>query len=107
MNEFLLILGMFLVTFGVRYPVLSLVSRVQLPEILESGLKYVPPAILMAIIVPAILLPEGDTININLANAPLYAGITAALVSWRTNNLLLTILTGMGVLWVWQWLLFP
>jgi len=107
MNEFLLILGMFLVTFGVRYPVLTLVSRVQLPEILESGLKYVPPAVLTAIIVPAVLLPEGDKISVSLANAPLYAGIMAVLVAWRTKNLLLTILTGMGMLWVWQWLLIP
>ena len=107
MNEFLLILGMFLVTFGVRYPVLALVSRIQLPGILESGLKYVPPAVLTAIIVPTVLLPEGDKISIRLTNAPLYAGITAVFVAWRTKNLLLTILTGMGVLWVWQWLLAP
>ena len=42
MNEILLLFGMFLVTFGVRYPILALVSRIQIPSILETGLKYVP-----------------------------------------------------------------
>ena len=104
MNEFLLILGMFVVTFGVRYPVLSYISRIQLPDIVTQALKYVPPAVLTAIIVPDILIPNGKSISIHLNNAPLFASIIAITVSWRTRNLLLTILTGMGVLWLWKWI---
>lgn len=107
MNEFLLLFGMFLVTFGVRYPVLALVSRIQMPSILETGLKYVPPAVLTAIIVPAVLLPNGEKISVSLSNAPLFASMIAILVAWRTKNLLITILSGMGALWIWQWLLVP
>jgi branched-subunit amino acid transport protein len=102
MNEVLLLFGMFLVTFGVRYPVLALVSRVQLPAIMEQSLKYVPPAVLMAIIAPAVLMPEGTRIHLNVNNAPLFASLVAILISWRTKNLLLTILTGMAALWLWR-----
>ncbi len=102
MNEFLLLFGMFLVTFGVRYPVLAFVSRVQLPPLVEQSLKYVPPTVLMAIIAPAMLIPAGKGITFELTNAPLYAGIVAIIVSWRTKNLLLTIIVGMVALWLWR-----
>lgn len=105
MDEVILLVGMFLVTFGVRYPVLALVSRVQLPELLLQSLKYVPPAVLMAIITPAALIPAGGGISLSFSNAPLYASLAAVLVSWRSRNLLLTILVGMGFLWLWRWLL--
>ena len=102
MNESLIIIGMFLVTFGVRYPVLTAVSKVNLPEIIAGGLKFVPPAVLMAIIAPAVLLPEGAQIDLSLSNAPLYASIFAMLIAVRTKNLLATILSGMGILWIWK-----
>jgi branched-subunit amino acid transport protein len=105
MNEFLMLFGMFLVTFGVRYPVLALVSRVRLPAIVEQSLKYVPPAVLMAIITPAVLIPDGNTVNLEISNAPLFASLIAALVAWRTKNLLLTIVIGMAALWLWGWLI--
>ena len=105
MDEVILLAGMFLVTFGIRYPVLTLVSRVQLPELLFQALKYVPPAVLMAIIAPAALIPAGGGLTLSFSNAPLYASLAAALVSWRSRNLLLTILVGMGFLWLWRWLL--
>jgi branched-subunit amino acid transport protein len=106
MNELLLLLGMFLVTFGVRYPVLAIVSRIQLPEIINQGLKYIPPAVLMAIITPAIFNPEGKGFVLSLSNAPLFAGLIATLVAWRTKNVLLTIIIGMAAFWLWRWLLF-
>ena len=104
-NEVVLLAGMFLVTFGVRYPVLALVSRIQLPELLLQALKYVPPAVLMAIIAPAALLPDGEGIRLALSNAELFASLAAALVSWRSRNLLLTIVVGMSVFLLWRWLL--
>jgi branched-subunit amino acid transport protein len=104
MNEFLLIFGMFLVTFGVRYPVLALVSRIQMPEIVEQGLKYVPSAVLTAIIVPSVLMP-GGSLDASLTNVPLLASLVAVLISWRTKNLLLTIIIGMSTLWLLGWLL--
>ncbi len=105
MNEFLLIVGMFLVTFGVRYPVLAFVSRIELPEIISQGLKYVPGTVLMAIILPAMLIPAGGKVDFSISNTYLYAGIVAILVSWRTKNLLLTIVVGMAALWMLRWLL--
>lgn len=96
MNDLLLILGMTLVTFGVRYPVLVLVGRIPLPPAIFRALRYVPPAVLAAIIVPSVLMPAG-TVDASPTNSYLVAGIAAALVGWRTQNLLLTIVVGMGI----------
>jgi len=104
MNEVLLLLGMFAVTFGVRYPVLALVSRIQMPAIVVQGLKYVPPTVLTAIIMPSVLLSENQ-LNLHISNAPLLASLVATFVAWRTKNLLLTIVVGMGVLWLLRWAL--
>lgn len=103
--ELLLVAGMTLVTFGVRYPVLALVSRAPLPRALLDALKFIPPAVLTALIFPALLAPDGGPLRISLTNAALVAGSVAALVAWRSQNLLLTLAAGMAALWLWRWLL--
>ncbi|GIL11620.1 MAG: branched-chain amino acid ABC transporter [Chloroflexota bacterium] len=95
MDEWLLILGMALVTFGVRYPMLAVIGRLRLPDTALRALRYVPAAVLTAIVVPAVLMPDG-ALELRLENAYLPGAVVAALVAWRTKNLLLTIIVGMG-----------
>lgn len=102
MNEVLLIVGMASVTFAVRYPVLALLSRMTLPPWALSMLRYVPVAVLTAIVVPAILAPDGQTVLVGVGNAHLYAGIAAGVIAWRTRNLLATIGLGMLIFFVWK-----
>jgi branched-subunit amino acid transport protein len=102
-NEALLLAGMMLVTFATRYPVLAILSKAPLPDAIFRALKYVPPAVLAAIIVPEVLLRDG-AMDVSYTNAPLVASLVAFIVSWRTKNLLLTIIIGMGALWLWRWL---
>ena len=101
--DILMVIGMMAVTFGVRYPVLALVSRLALPPVVLDALKFIPPAVLMAIVIPAVLMPAGQ-VNFGLDNAYLVAGIAAALIVWRTKNLLLTIVLGMVIFLGWRWL---
>jgi len=100
-QELILIAGMMAVTFGVRYPVLAITGRISLPAPIVDALKFIPPAVLTAIIVPAVLMPGGE-IEIGFSNAYLVAGLVAAVVAWRRKNLLLTIVVGMGVFWGWR-----
>jgi branched-subunit amino acid transport protein len=64
-------------------------------------LRFVPVAVLTAITVPALLLPEGE-IAISPLNAYLGAGIVSGVVAWRTKNLLWTIVIGMGTFLLWR-----
>jgi branched-subunit amino acid transport protein len=104
-NEALFITGMALVTIAARYPVLALVGKIPLPDSILRALKYVPPAVLTAIIVPAMVFTPDGSLDLRLTNSYLVAGIMTAVIAWRSKNLLLTIILGMGSLWIWQWLL--
>lgn len=101
-SEILMVVGMMAVTFGVRYPVLALVSRVRLPEPVMTALKFIPPAVLTAIIVPAMVMPAGE-VDLSLSNAYLVAGIISAVIAWRTRNLLATIVIGMAIFLALRW----
>jgi len=100
-SELIMIVGMMAVTFGVRYPVLAITGRITLPPPVLNALKFIPPAVLSAIIVPALLIPDGE-LDIGYTNAYLVAGLFAAVVAWRRKNLLLTIVVGMAVFWLWR-----
>ena len=105
MNEFYLVGGMALATFTIRYALFALSHRVELSQQLVKALRYVPPAILTAIVVPAVLIPTGKEVILNYTNARLVGAIVAFIVGWFTNNLLLTIVLSMLAFFSWQWLL--
>ena len=104
MNEWYLIAGMALVTFLIRYIMHPVAGRMVFPRLLERMLAYVPPAVLTAIILPAVIFPDGTGAQVSLENPYLVGSVAAAVTGWVTKNLLLTILFGMGVFLGWQWL---
>ncbi len=101
MNVWLLLIGMGLVTYAIRLSLIVLIGRVDVPPIIQRALRFVPPAVLSAIIFPELLRP-GGTLDLSFGNVRLLAGVLAALVAWRTKNVLLTIGVGMVALWVLQ-----
>ena len=97
----LTLLGMGLITYGIRLSMILLLGRFEISDGVRRALRLVPPAVLSAIIFPELLWPAGS-LDISLGNARLLAGIIAAVVAWRTKNALLTISVGMAALWVLQ-----
>lgn len=100
-NEIMLLGGMTLVTFLVRYPLLAMSGRISLPPKLMQALNYVPPAVLTAIVVPAVLVSD-DSLWLDLSNPRLAGALAALSVGLWKQHLLLTILVGMGVFLLWQ-----
>jgi branched-subunit amino acid transport protein len=90
-----------LVTFLTRLSFIVLLGRVETSPLLTRALRFVPPAVLSAIIFPQALYPNNQ-LDLSLGNARLLAGLIAALVAWRTRNVLLTIAVGMMALWILQ-----
>lgn len=83
-------------TYALRASFLAAARRlVDLPPMAERILRQIPPAVLAALVVPALVRPDGD---FDLWQPRLLAGVIAALVSWRTRNIALTLITGMAVL---------
>lgn len=84
-------------TYLIRASFLFLFEQVGgVPPRLERALRYVPAAVLAALVVPALLATDGSLTV--LGNDRLLAGALAALVAWRTENIFATIVVGMVAL---------
>jgi branched-subunit amino acid transport protein len=101
MNIWLVMVIGGLITFGMRFSLIFLFGRFEIPETMRKALHYVPPAVLSAIIFPE-LLYKANQIDFSFGNIRLLAGIVAILVAWYTKNTLLTILAGMLALLLLQ-----
>ncbi|MDX1686645.1 MAG: AzlD domain-containing protein [Candidatus Promineifilaceae bacterium] len=86
-----------LLTYGQRLSFIALWGRLPMPSGMRRGLRFVPVTVLMALIVPDLFLREGALV-ISVGNERLLAGLSAALVAWRTRNVLVTIVAGMASL---------
>jgi branched-subunit amino acid transport protein len=104
MTIWLVILACAVITFLIRLSFIAIFGKREMPAWLHRSLKYVPPSVLSVIAVQEILF-KGDTLFISFSNTRLLAGILAAVVAWRTRSALITILFGMAVLLLLQYLL--
>jgi branched-subunit amino acid transport protein len=102
MKIWLVMLIVGLLTFGIRLSFIMILDRWTPPPIVERALRFVPVAVLSAIIAPELVL-VGGTLDISLGNLRLIAGIVATLVAWYTKNIVWTILAGMSILLVLQY----
>ena len=98
-TEWLMILGMMAVTFGIRYVLLAVADRMRLAPLIEASLKYIPPAVLIAITLPAVLLPKGDW-YLSFTNPYLIAAIVTTGAGVLTKSLLATIAIGLCAFFV-------
>lgn len=105
MDTLYLIAGMAVVTFGIRYLLLPLSGHIRFSGGMRRALGYVPPAVLTAIIVPAALLPDGQTLFLSFSNAYMVGAAMTLAIGWLSRNLLVTILGGMACFALWQWVL--
>lgn len=97
-----LLAGMVLVTYATRYTMIGLLAGSSLPLWARRWLQLVPAAVFTAIVVPAILAPQGY-IDLSLSNHYAWAGLICALVAWRTKHTVATILIGMAAFWLLLW----
>ena len=101
MNDWIVILGMGVITHVLRLSMILTSGRLTIPESLQRALRFAPAAVLSAIILPEMLQPAG-ALDISLGNERLLAGLVAIVVAWRTQNMILTVAVGMIVLWILQ-----
>jgi branched-subunit amino acid transport protein len=90
-------------TFLTRLSFIVLLGKFDALLWLTRALRFVPTAVLTAIIVPDLVL-KGGALAISPTNARLIAGVIAIGVAWRTKNALITIGVGMAALLVLRWL---
>lgn len=80
-------------TFAMRASFLVVATRlVEVPPPVQRLLRQIPPAALAALVLPALVRPEG---SLDLLHPQFAAGALAAVVAWRTKSATLTLLVGM------------
>jgi branched-subunit amino acid transport protein len=102
MTYWWLMLGMAAITFLMRYSLFAW-PNLRFPPLVRQGLHYVPTAVLTAIVVPGMLLPDGTHWQLSLGNAYLLAGIVSIGIAAITRHLLATIGGGLVVFFALRW----
>jgi branched-subunit amino acid transport protein len=97
MNIWLILLIGGLLTFGIRLSFIYLLGRVDVPDSVRRSLRFVPAAVLSALILPELLMPAGQ-LDLSLGNHRWIAGLVAIVVAVWTKSVLLTILAGVAAL---------
>lgn len=96
------IVGVGAVTYLMRASFIVFADPQRFPAHFRHALGFVPPAVLAAIVMPGLFMPQG-VLDLSLGNMRPLAGILAILVAARTRSVLAAILSGMGALWLLQW----
>ncbi len=93
MNEWLLISLMALITFSIRYILIATAGHWHLPPTIEKGLRYVPIAILSAIVAETIMVNTGNcqSPSWSVNNQFLVSAVVAFTVAKMTNSLMITV----------------
>jgi branched-subunit amino acid transport protein/MFS family permease len=107
MTIWLIILTFGAATFGMRLAFLARTRRAHRSFSSPRWLRFVPPAVLAALVASALLparLVMGSPLTAEKLHQLLAAGL-AAFVAWHFQNVLLTVASGMGALWGLNW--FP
>ena len=104
MSTWIAIVGIALVTFGLRASFIVFADPQRFPDGFRRALVFVPPAVLAAIVLPGLVAPQG-VLDLTLANPRWIAGLFAIALAVRTRNALAAIAGGMSLLWALQWLL--
>ena len=103
MSDFLLIVGMAVITYGIRSAVFVFGTRLRFPPLLRTALGFVPVTVLTAIIVPMVVAPHGGDAEWTWRNPQLMATLVAFAVCAITRRPLLTIAVALVVFFSWQY----
>ncbi len=86
-------------TFALRLSFIALLQKVDNPRWLQRSLRYIPAAVMGALVSSSLLVRNGE-LAVGWDNHRLLAACLAAVVGYRTRSLLWTILSGLVALFV-------
>ncbi|WCE32227.1 AzlD domain-containing protein [Vibrio sp. SCSIO 43137] len=98
------ILAMTVIVFLSRYLFLEPAIPLRLNPTAQKILNYSSPAVLTAIWAPIVFLPGGE-LNLNPLNPYLIGALVAALVAWKSKNVIATAGISMALFLLLKWLL--
>lgn len=95
-DVWLVIVGMALVTYLTRAPLLLALARRPLPPRLRLWLRLIPLAVLPALALPMVLLDQGRLAP-SVTHPPLWGAVVVVALASRRVNLLVTVAVAVAV----------
>lgn len=105
MTNLLIVVSVGIGSYLLRVSFVAIVGDRTMPDWALVPLRYVAPAVLAAIIAPAVLMPDGIFDVGPASNPRAIAALVAIAVAWKTKNVIAVIVAGMSVIWLLQALL--
>jgi len=101
---FYLVFGIIAVLFiFVKGMFLCFIPQSKLPQVFERSFRYIPPAVLAALVAPSILYTRSSG-GFDISPVKIAAGTIAFGVALKTRSILATIAAGMILLWLLTYL---
>jgi branched-subunit amino acid transport protein len=94
-DVWLVIVGMAIVTYLTRAPLLLALARRPLPPRVRLWLRLIPLAVLPALALPLVLVDHGR-LTLSLAHPPLWGAVVVVALASRRVNLLVTVAFGIA-----------
>lgn len=85
-------------TYLLRASLVVLLGRVAIPAPLERSFRYIAPAVLAAIVAPALLLDDAGSLDV--LDVGVLAGLAAVFAAWRWRTIPATLAAGLGTYWL-------
>lgn len=101
MTMWIVVIIVGIATYAIRFVFIGLFGRIDVPPQLDRGLRYIAPAVLAALTLPAILAPGG---TFDPWNPFVPAAIIGGFAAWATKSIGAAIVVGLPALWLLQWL---
>ena len=105
MSYVLIILVIGVGTYLLRLSFIGILGDRTVPDWAMVPLRFVAPAVLAALVAPAVLLRDGVVDPSPVTNPRALAALVALLIAWKTKNVTAVIVAGMAVVWLLQALL--
>ncbi len=91
-------------TYFTRLSFIGAFANREMPGWMERPLRFVAPAVMGAIVLPAVVRPDGALELLPAANPRFLAAVIATAVAYKWRNVSAVIVVGMGSLWLIDWL---
>jgi len=89
-------------TYLLRLSFIGIVGDRAMPEWALVPLRFVAPAVLAALIAPAVLLNDGALDLSPASNPRAIAALVALLLAWKTRSVPVVIAAGLATVWALQ-----
>ena len=103
-QSWIVVLGLALGTFLIRYSFIGLFANRDMPPWLEHSLKLMVPAIFAAIVFSGVMMVNGQVAGLAFWPRYVAAAVAVVVAIYSSGNMLITVAAGMATLHGSPWL---